>query len=86
MKLTELMSKDIINDEDGAKLGKIIDLELDTTTGKIQNVIINQRFRLNNLFSNKEAAFIPYNKILKIGNDVIIVDYPKKINKITTEN
>lgn len=86
MKLTELMSKDIINDEDGAKLGKIIDLELDTTTGKIQNVIINQRFQINNLFSNKEAAFIPYNKILKIGNDVIIVDYPKKINKITNEN
>lgn len=85
MKLTELMSKDIINDEDGSKLGKICDLELDTTSGTIQNIIINRGFRINNLFANKEAAFIPYNKIIKIGNDVIIVDYPKKIKKITSD-
>ncbi len=86
MKLTELMSKDIINDEDGSKLGKICDLELDTTTGTIQNIIINRGFKFNNLFTSKEAAFIPYNKIIKIGNDVVIVDYPKKIKKITSDN
>lgn len=85
MKLTELMSKDIINDDDGAKLGRIIDLELDTTNGEVLNIIISRGFRINNLFSNKEATSIPYNKIIKIGNDVVIVDYPKKIKKTTNE-
>lgn len=86
MKLTELMSKDIINDDDGAKLGRIIDLELDTSSGEILSIIINRGFRINNLFSGKEATSIPFSKIIKIGNDVIIVDYPKKIKKNNNEN
>lgn len=86
MKLTELMSKDIINDDDGAKLGRIVDLEIDTTNGDVLSIIINRGFRINNLFSSKEATSIPYSKIIKIGNDVIIVDYPKKIKKASNEN
>ncbi len=86
MKLTELMSKDIINDDDGAKLGRIVDLEIDTTSGDVLSIIINRGFRINNLFSGKEATSIPYSKIIKIGNDVIIVDYPKKIKKAPNEN
>ena len=49
MKLTELMSKDIINDEDGIKLGKIIDIELDSNDGNIISVIINKGIKLSNL-------------------------------------
>lgn len=85
MKLTELMSKDIINDEDGIKLGKIIDVELDGNDGKILSVIINKGIKLSNIFSTKEQILIPWDKIIKIGNDVIIVDYKKtkKLEKFT---
>ena len=85
MKLTELMSKDIINDEDGIKLGKIIDIELDGNDGKILSVIINKGIKLSNIFSTKEQILIPWDKIIKIGNDVIIVDYKKtkKLEKFT---
>lgn len=85
MKLTELMSKDIINDEDGIKLGKIIDIELDSNDGNIISVIINKGIKLSNIFSTKEQIVIPWNKIIKIGNDVIIVDYKKtkKLEKLT---
>ena len=38
MKLSEISSKDIINDEDGARLGKIADVEIDVATGKILSV------------------------------------------------
>ena len=37
MKLSEISSKDVINDEDGVKLGKIVDAEIDVDTGKIVN-------------------------------------------------
>ena len=72
MKLSELMSKDIINDDDGIKLGKIIDIDLDSTNGDILNIIINKGIKLSNFFSTKEQIIIPWNKIIKIGNDVII--------------
>ena len=79
------MSKDIINDEDGIKLGKIIDIELDSNDGNIISVIINKGIKLSNIFSTKEQIVIPWSKIIKIGNDVIIVDYKKtkKLEKLT---
>lgn len=82
MRLTELMSKDIINDDDGIKLGKIVDIELDSGTGKVLSITINKGFKFNSLFSNKDATVIPWHKIIKIGSDVIIVDYPKSVKKI----
>lgn len=81
MKLTELMAKDIINDDDGIKLGRVVDIELDSSSGKVISVTINKGFRFNSLFSSKESMVIPWQKIIKIGSDVIIVDYPKSIKK-----
>ena len=45
MKLSEISSKDVINDEDGVKLGKIVDAEIDVATGKIVNVTIYRGFK-----------------------------------------
>ncbi len=83
MKLTDLMQKDIINDDDGNKLGKIIDINLELD-GTINSIIINKGIKFSNIFSSKEQVIVDWDKILKIGNDVIIVDYrKKKIDKKT---
>ena len=77
MKLTDLMQKDVINDDDGNKLGKIIDINLELD-GSINSIIINKGIKFSNIFSSKEQVIVDWDKILKIGNDVIIVDYRKK--------
>ena len=74
MKLSEISSKDIINDEDGARLGKIADVEIDVATGKILSVHVYRSFKLLHLFGNKDVVQIPWNKIMKIGSDVVIVE------------
>lgn len=74
MVLSELSTKDVVNNEDGIKLGRIVDLEIDVASGKIQNVTIDRGFRLASLFSSKNQTIIPWSRIIKIGNDVIIVD------------
>ncbi len=78
MKLSELSTKDIIDEEDGSKLGKIADLDIDVATGKVLNISIYRSFKFLNLFSNKDIMLIPWNKIVKIGNDVIIVENKEK--------
>ncbi len=83
MKLSDISSKDVINDEDGARLGKINDVEIDVATGKILNVHVYRSMKLLNLFGNKNAVMIPWNKIMKIGNDVIIVENSQKIKEDT---
>ncbi|MBP3504439.1 MAG: YlmC/YmxH family sporulation protein [Bacilli bacterium] len=74
MKLSELSNKDVIRDEDGTKLGRIEDITIDTATGKIMSIHVNSGFRLSGIFSLSEGIMIPWNKIVKIGSDVIIVE------------
>ena len=84
MKLSEISSKDVINDEDGVKLGKIVDAEIDVATGKIVNVTIYRGFKCFNVFGSKDNVQIPWNKIIKIGNDVVIVENNQKIKDSNT--
>ncbi len=81
MKLSELSSKDVINDEDGVRLGKIADAEIDVATGKILNVSIYRSFKFLNWFNNKDIIQIPWKNIIKIGNDVIIVENSQKLKE-----
>ena len=78
MRLSEISSKDVIDDEDGTRLGKIADAEIDVATGKILNVNIYRSFKFLNWFNNKDVIQIPWNNIMKIGNDVIIVENRQK--------
>ena len=84
MKLSEISSKDVFNDEDGVKLGKIVDAEIDVATGKIVNVTIYRGFKFFNVFGSKDNVQIPWNKIIKIGNDVVIVENNQKIKDSNT--
>lgn len=80
MLLSELSIKDIVNDHDGTKVGKITDLEIDTITGKILSVKIQGGSKVYQIF-NKNAISIPWNRIIKIGSDVVIIDNQHKIDK-----
>ncbi len=83
MKLSEISTKDIINDEDGSRLGKIVDAEIDVATGKIVSVHVYRNFKLLHLFSNKDVIQIPWDNIIKIGSDVVIVENRQKIKEDT---
>ena len=74
MKLSELSSKDVINDHDGSKIGRIIDVELDPDTGKVLSFQLQNGFRFVSAFSRNNIVDVPWQKIIKIGSDVIIVD------------
>ena len=72
--IENLAWKDVVNNEDGIKLGKIVDIEVDVATGKVISIIIDRGFRLASIFTAKNQTTIPWNKVVKIGNDVIIVE------------
>ena len=70
----ELRRKEIINICDGARLGYICDLELDDHIGTICSIVVPGPSRMLGLIKNSEELVIPYCKIQKIGDDVILVD------------
>jgi YlmC/YmxH family sporulation protein len=85
MKLSQITKKDVINEQEGVKLGRIHDLEIDPASGKILNIKI-QTNSFRNLITTKSGIEIPWNKIIKIGNDVIIVVGDSVYNQKVIDN
>ncbi|ABS22785.1 YlmC/YmxH family sporulation protein [Bacillus cytotoxicus] len=73
IRISEFQMKDVVNVSDGKKLGNIGDIDIDMHTGKIQAVIISKQARMLGLFGREEEIVINWNKIVKIGEDVILV-------------
>ncbi len=73
MRLSELQVKEVISVVDGRRLGFIIDLEIDVTTGKIISLILADRDSKGGFFGKTEEIQVLWKQILRIGEDVILV-------------
>ena len=76
MRMVELAGKEIINIYDGARLGVVgdSDMVIDTESGKITSVIIPKKSNLINLWVDRQHMVIPWEAVVKIGFEVMIVD------------
>lgn len=74
IKISDFQTKDVVNVADGKKLGNIGDIDINLNTGKIEAVIINSS-RMLGFFGKDEDVVIPWQNIVKIGADVILVRY-----------
>ncbi len=72
MLLSDLQAKDIINIKDGNNLGRIIDAKIDNT-GKIIYFVSEER-KLMRKVTHSGASTFDFEKIKKIGEDVILVE------------
>ena len=71
MNLSDLQNKDIVNINDGKKIGNIIDAKFNISSGLIEKLIIEPS---KSLFSLKSSEIeISFSEIKKIGEDVILV-------------
>ena len=84
-----LRNKEVINICDGKNLGNITDIIIDTTCGKILGLIVpSNSNNFFNFFKSNNDIFIPYNRICKIGKDIILVDIiiQQSCNRISNIN
>ena len=72
MRLSDLQNKDIVNINNGSKIGKIIDV-LINIEGNMEALVV-QKNKIINVFSNNAEFEIKWNQIKKIGDDVILVN------------
>ena len=73
MYLSDLQEKDIINVNDGRKIGKIVDAKINNE-GIIEYLVIDERKGLRSFMSSTSDVNIMFNQIKKIGTDAILVD------------
>ena len=73
MKLSDLQEKDIVNINDGRRIGRIVDAEVDMV-GKINYLVVDEKRGLRTFLSSNSDINITFDKIKRIGTDVILVD------------
>lgn len=73
MNLSDLQIKEIVNVDDGKKLGKIVDVKVDIETGKINYFVVEHRRFFKRLFAPTKELSFTFANITKIGADVILV-------------
>lgn len=73
-KLTDLRDKDVINVADARRLGYVTDVDVDPETGRILALICPGAGRWLGLFGGGPEQVIPWDRVLRIGPDVVLVD------------
>ena len=71
---SDLKCKEVINVSDGGRLGCVSDLEVDLCTGQILAVMVPGERSMLGLIRPRDGLVIPFCRIQKIGEDVILVD------------
>ena len=77
MQLSDLQTKEIIDISSGKRMGIIIDVIIDVN-GKIKSLVLQEN-RLKK-FSVKEENEVTWEEIVKIGDDIILIDQRNKRN------
>ncbi len=73
MRLSDIQHKDIISMTDGKKIGNIIDMRIDLD-GTITSIIVEPSRKPFKFLIAKEEVEIKWSNIIKIGEDVILVN------------
>lgn len=78
MRLSELQEKEIIDISTGKRIGNIIDVSINID-GNIERLILEERRNNKGLLrTNKEEITIYWDKIVKIGDDTILINTNRK--------
>ena len=74
MRLSDLQQKEIVNVKDGKRIGVIIDVIVDEK-GYIKNLVLEEK---RGRKFTKDEYNINWSQIVKIGDDIILVDTRNK--------
>lgn len=69
-----MKQKEVINSNDGIRLGFISDIEVDLQEGKLTKLIVPGPAKLFGMFGRGKEYQIPWENIKKIGEDIILVE------------
>ena len=72
-RIDELKHKQVVSVKNGAVLGRIDDIEINTENGSINSVIIFGRNHVLGIFGRENDIIIPWKDIEVIGSETVLV-------------
>ena len=73
-RVSELRYKEIINVSDGSRYGWVGDVEVDLESGQVRALVLPGRRRLFGLLGREEDRYIPWDRVRRFGEDIILVE------------
>ena len=74
-RVSDLRQRDVVNINDGKRLGLVSDVEVDPETGRIMALIVPGSGKFFGFFGGASDYVIHWERIVRIGPDVILVDW-----------
>ncbi len=71
--VADLRSKEVINVDDGTRIGSVCDVEIDTCTGCLVSIIVFCGHGVCGFLGRGEEIVICFKDIVVIGDDTILV-------------
>ena len=78
MRFSDLCEKEVISVNDCRCLGNVRDLDIDKECGEVKALIIPGPGKYFGLFCKDREFFVPWCKVIRIGPDIILVDFDEK--------
>ena len=69
----DLKQREVINIVNAERLGYIYDVDIDFESGKIRSIIIPNRRGLIGFFTKRNDYIIPWEKIIAVGREIVLV-------------
>ncbi|MBQ3379527.1 MAG: YlmC/YmxH family sporulation protein [Clostridia bacterium] len=87
LSVTKLRAKDVVNINNGCKLGYLHDVNFESSEGRAVSFVVLGPRRFFGLFGRTDDYVIPWSDIKTIGDDVILIDskhlgYTKNIPRL----
>jgi YlmC/YmxH family sporulation protein len=76
---SDFRQKEVININDGKRLGFVCDVEIDLSSGKLESIVIPGGNRLFGILGKESEYVIPCERIKKIGEDIILVEIDERL-------
>lgn len=73
-RIAEFKDKQVVCVKNGCVLGYVSDVEIDTSSGRLDAIVIFGRLRFFGLLGREEDIVIPWNEIDVIGKETILVN------------
>jgi len=73
----ELQERQVVNIADGKCLGNLKDIELNLWTGSIRSLVLPGMSGFWNRLQKSGELIVPWDKVVRIGVDVILIDMPE---------
>ena len=74
MTFSDLKRKEVINVCDGRRMGGVCDIILDVESCRLEAIVVPGCISFWSTFTKSKNIVIPWNRIRKLGDDVILVD------------